>query len=57
MTSCGTWSKAGFSDIHVHEESAPQFGIFPPHRYGLPITAVRPGHTALTPARVNQVDF
>ncbi|WP_196805684.1 class I SAM-dependent methyltransferase [Sphingobium indicum] len=30
---------AGFHDIRVHKESVPEFGIFPPHHEGLPITA------------------
>jgi len=33
---------AGFTDIRVHEEAAPQWGIIPPHMEGLPITARRP---------------
>ncbi len=30
---------AGFSEIHVHAEAVPDYGIFPPHGQGLPITA------------------
>ena len=30
---------AGFVDIHVHTAPVPEYGIFPPHSQGLPITA------------------
>ena len=30
---------AGFEDIAVHDETVPEWGIFPPHAQGLPITA------------------
>jgi hypothetical protein len=30
---------AGFEDITVHDEQVPQWGIFPPHNQGLPISA------------------
>jgi hypothetical protein len=33
---------AGFVDIVEHEESMPEWGVFPPHAYGLPITARKP---------------
>lgn len=33
---------AGFVDIVVHEGPVPQWGIFPPHHHGLPITARKP---------------
>jgi SAM-dependent methyltransferase len=34
--------EAGFADVRVHEEAVPQWGICPPHAWGLPITAVKP---------------
>lgn len=33
---------AGFEDVQVHEQPAPEWGVFPPHRHGLPITARKP---------------
>lgn len=30
---------AGFAEVHVHTDSVPEYGIFPPHNHGLPITA------------------
>jgi len=33
---------AGFTDIAVHEGAAPEWGVFPPHGHGLPITACKP---------------
>jgi SAM-dependent methyltransferase len=38
---------AGFVDIKVHGEPVPEWGIFPPHHHGLPITARRPKGTML----------
>lgn len=35
-------ASAGFRDVKVHYESVPQYGIFPPHHQGLPITAIKP---------------
>ncbi|MBX7487912.1 class I SAM-dependent methyltransferase [Qipengyuania sp. GH25] len=35
-------SSAGFQDIYIHSEVLPEFGIFPPHDQGLPITARKP---------------
>jgi SAM-dependent methyltransferase len=34
--------EAGFVDVRVHEEAVPQWGIYPPHAWGLPITALKP---------------
>ena len=34
--------RAGFTDVVLHDEQVPQWGVFPPHRQGLPITARRP---------------
>jgi hypothetical protein len=34
--------ESGFSDIVVHGDAAPQWGVLPPHHHGLPITARRP---------------
>jgi SAM-dependent methyltransferase len=33
---------AGFVDIKVHSDPAPEWGIFPPHHHGLPISARKP---------------
>ena len=33
---------SGFVDIHVHDEVVPEWGIRPPHSWGLPITARKP---------------
>lgn len=33
---------AGFIDPYVHAEPDPRWGVFPPHAYGLPISARRP---------------
>lgn len=33
---------AGFTDVHVHSELDARWGVFPPHPYGLPISARRP---------------
>ena len=33
---------AGFVDIEVHGGSVPEWGVFPPHHHGLPITARKP---------------
>lgn len=33
---------AGFGNVHVHREVVPQYGIYPPHHQGLPITATKP---------------
>ena len=35
-------ANAGFADIRVHEDAVPQWGICPPHHWGLPITARKP---------------
>jgi SAM-dependent methyltransferase len=34
--------EAGFINVRVHEEPVPQWGIYPPHAWGLPITALKP---------------
>jgi hypothetical protein len=34
-------SRAGFGDIKIHSEVVPEFGVFPPHEQGLPISAIR----------------
>lgn len=34
--------EAGFVDVIVHEDSVPKWGIYPPHMWGLPITARTP---------------
>lgn len=33
---------AGFEDVRVHEDAVPEWGVFPPHHHGLPITARKP---------------
>ncbi len=33
---------AGFVDIQVHDETVPEWGVRPPHPWGLPITARKP---------------
>lgn len=33
---------AGFVDIRVRERAAPQWGVFPPHLFGLPVLARKP---------------
>ncbi len=33
---------AGFVDIEVHGGAVPEWGVFPPHHHGLPITARKP---------------
>ena len=33
---------AGFTDVVVHGQAHPEYGIFPPHEQGLPITARKP---------------
>lgn len=33
---------AGFIDIKLHNTAVPEWGIFPPHHFGLPITARKP---------------
>lgn len=33
---------AGFTEIHIHDDTVPEYGIFPPHHQGLPITAKKP---------------
>lgn len=38
--------EAGFIDIEVHEAAVPEWGVFPPHGHGLPITARKPGPRA-----------
>jgi len=35
---------SGFSDITIYDKAIPEFGIFPPHLEGLPITARVPLH-------------
>lgn len=32
---------AGFGEVQLHEAADPEWGVFPPHSYGLPISAVR----------------
>ena len=34
--------EAGFADIQVHGGTVPEWGIYPPHEWGLPITARKP---------------
>lgn len=34
--------QAGFEDITVHADIHPPKGVFPPHHYGLPISARKP---------------
>ena len=38
----GDLAAAGFTEITLHEESVAEWGIFPPHRYGAPVTARKP---------------
>lgn len=40
----GELVRAGFSDIHIHEEPCPAFGIIWPQRWSLPISARRPAN-------------
>jgi len=35
-------AEVGFVDIKLHEDAVPQWGVFQPHRYGLPISARKP---------------
>ncbi|WP_147454366.1 hypothetical protein [Sphingomonas sp. PP-F2F-G114-C0414] len=37
---------AGFIDVQVHDQAVPEYGIFPPHHEGLPITARKPSLNA-----------